>query len=79
MESKIREFIVENFLAGRDDPDFQNADSFLEARVIDSTGVLELVQYVENQWLISVDDAELTPENFDSIIQVAAYVERKLQ
>lgn len=78
MEDVIRRFIVENFLAGKDDPQFANSDSLLETRVIDSTGVLELLQFVEDSWGIHVDDADLTPENFDSIAQVAAYVRRKL-
>ena len=78
MEDVIRRFIVENFLAGKDDPQFANSDSLLETRVIDSTGVLELLQFVEDSWGIHVEDADLTPENFDSIAQVAAYVRRKL-
>ena len=78
MEDVIRRFIVENFLAGKDDPQFANSDSLLETRVIDSTGVLELLQFVEDSWGNHVDDADLTPENFDSIAQVAAYVRRKL-
>jgi acyl carrier protein len=78
MQDTIRQFIVENFLAGKNDPSFGNEDSFLETRVIDSTGVLELVQFVEDEWGIAVDDSELTPENFDSVALVAGYVQRKL-
>ncbi len=78
MQDTIRQFIVENFLAGKDDAGFKNEDSFLETRVIDSTGVLELVQFVEEEWGLTVDDADLTPENFDSVSQVATYVQRKL-
>ena len=77
MQDTIRRFIVETFLAGEDDPDFTNEDSFLETRIIDSTGVLELVEFVEDTWGISVEDADLVPENFDSVALVAAYVQRK--
>lgn len=77
MQDSIRRFIVENFLAGKDDPGFRNEDSFLETRILDSIGVLELVQFIEETWGITVDDADLTPENFDSIDLAAAYVKRK--
>ena len=77
MESTIRQFIVDNFLAGKDDPSFQNEDSFMETRVIDSTGIMELLEFVEDEWGISVEDSELTPENFDSVSKVAAFVASK--
>ncbi len=78
MQTTIRQFIVENFLAGKDDPSFKNEDSFMETRVIDSTGIMELLEFVEEEWEISVDDSELTPENFDSVTKVAGFVQTKL-
>ncbi len=78
MENTIRQFIVENFLAGKDDPGFKNEDSFMETRVIDSTGIMELLEFVEEEWELSVDDSELTPENFDSVSKVAGFVQAKL-
>ncbi len=78
MESTIRSFIVENFLAGKDDPGFKNADSFMETRVIDSTGIMELLEFVEEEWGITVEDSELTPDNFDSVSKVAGFVQTKL-
>jgi acyl carrier protein len=78
MENTIRQFIVDNFLAGKDDPSFKNSDSFMETRVIDSTGIMELLEFVEEEWGISVDDSELTPENFDSVSKVAGFVQGKL-
>jgi len=77
-ESAIRQFIIENFLAGKDDPNFKNSDSFMETRVIDSTGIMELLEFVEGEWGISVQDSELTPDNFDSIAKVAGFVQSKL-
>jgi acyl carrier protein len=78
MEHKqaIREFIVENFLFGEDSGLKENA-SFLENGIIDSTGVLELVQFLEETYEIKVEDEELVPENLDSIINVVKYLERK--
>ncbi|MCB1163262.1 MAG: acyl carrier protein [Candidatus Krumholzibacteriia bacterium] len=78
MENTIRQFIVDNFLAGKDDPSFKNHDSFMETRVIDSTGIMELLEFVEDEWGISVNDSELTPENFDSVSKVASFVQGKL-
>ncbi len=77
IKMKIREFIIENFLFG-DDNGLKDDTSFLEEGIIDSTGVLELVTYLEEEFEISVDDEELIPENLDSINNVAAYLEGKI-
>jgi acyl carrier protein len=74
---KIKDFIVENFLYGSDE-DLQDDTSFLEEGIIDSTGVLELVEFLEEEFEIAVDDEELIPENLDSINNVAAYLQRKM-
>jgi acyl carrier protein len=76
-KSKIRAFIVENFLFGNDDG-LQDETSFLEEGIIDSTGVLELVTFLEEDFDITIDDEELIPENLDSINNVTAYLERKI-
>lgn len=75
-KEKIRQFVISNFLFGQDNGLTANA-SFLEQGIIDSTGVLELVAFVESQFGIKVEDAELIPDNFDSIDAVAAYLGRK--
>ena len=78
MEDKqsIRNFIIENFLFG-DDNGLSDKDSFLENGIIDSTGVLELVQFLEETYDIAVEDEELVPENLDSIANVVKYLKRK--
>jgi len=76
-KSKIRAFIVENFLFGND-ADLNDETSFLEEGIIDSTGVLELVTFLEEEFEIAIDDEELIPENLDSINNVTAYLEKKL-
>ncbi|RLC29206.1 MAG: acyl carrier protein [Deltaproteobacteria bacterium] len=73
---QIRAFIVENFLFGSDDGLTDDA-SFLEEGIIDSTGILELVNFLEETFGISVEDEELVPENLDSINNVVAYLKRK--
>ena len=77
-KTKIKEFIIENFLFGNDDG-LKDETSFLEEGIIDSTGVLELVTYLEEEFEITIDDEELIPENLDSINNVTGYLEKKLQ
>ncbi len=76
-KQKIKEFIIENFLFGNDEG-LKDDTSFLEEGIIDSTGILELVNYLEEEFEISVDDEELIPENLDSIDNVTAYLTKKL-
>lgn len=75
----VRRFIGENFLF-RDDGDAITHDqSLLDAGIIDSTGVLELVCFLETTFRIEVQDDEMLPENLDSIRAIAHYVGRKLE
>ena len=76
VKAKVREFIVENFLFGSTDG-LKDDTSFLDEGIIDSTGVLELVSFIETEFSIQVEDDELIPENLDSIDNIAAYLERK--
>ena len=74
---KIREFIVENFLFGSANG-LNDDTSFLDDGIIDSTGVLELVAFIESEFSIQVEDEELIPENLDSIDNIVGYLERKM-
>ena len=74
---KIRNFIVENFLFGSDNGLTDDA-SFLDEGIIDSTGILELVSFIEEDFGVAVEYEELIPENLDSIKNVVAYLERKV-
>lgn len=74
--STLRAFVRENFLFGQDTP-FSDDDSFLGLGIIDSTGVLELVAFLEKQFEIHVDDEELVPENLDSIRNLVHFIETK--
>jgi len=73
----IRGFIKSNFLFGSGDAKLSDDDSFFETGIIDSTGMLELVSFVENEFGIEVADAELIPENLDSINRLAGFIDRK--
>ena len=77
IRNKIRAFIVENFLFGKDEG-LDDESSFLDEGIIDSTGILELVSFMEEEFHIKVEDEELIPENLDSIANVVAYLEKKV-
>ncbi|MBM4332168.1 MAG: acyl carrier protein [Deltaproteobacteria bacterium] len=72
----IRKFIIENFLF-EDTGNLKEDTSFLESGVMDSTGVLELVSFIEETFGIVVEDEDLVPENLDSIARIARYIEKK--
>jgi acyl carrier protein len=75
--SEIRDFIVGNFLFGQEGHGFTDDQSFLESGIIDSTGLLELVSFLEQRYGISVADNELLPENLDSLRNLSRFVTRK--
>jgi acyl carrier protein len=77
MKDQIRTYLMDNILLGSADQLVADNDSFLEKGIIDSTGILELVSYVEDEFDIEVADEELIPDNFDSIEKLAAYTQRK--
>jgi acyl carrier protein len=79
LKSQIRGFIVENFLYGEENENLTDADSFLEFGLIDSTGVLELVAFIEHQLEITIKDSEMIPENLDSVDAIATFVQTKRQ
>jgi acyl carrier protein len=76
-EQDIRKFIVDNFLFGRDDGKLKADTSFLDTGIIDSTGVMELVMFVERECGFKIEDHELDPQNLDSISRLAKFIERK--
>jgi acyl carrier protein len=74
---KVREFIVDNFLLG-DSKRLSDETSFLESGIIDSTGILELVGFLEETYSIKVNDEELVPENLDSLLHIETFLQKKL-
>lgn len=74
---RVRGFLVDSFLLG-DDDGFANDESLLDAGIIDSTGVMEVVTFLEEAFEIEVDDEELVADNLDSVDRLAAVVGRKL-
>ncbi|HEY3355628.1 MAG TPA: acyl carrier protein [Polyangia bacterium] len=77
LEERIRKHIVDNFVYSGDGSALGLEQSLLESGIVDSTGVLELVFFVEESFGIKVKDEELVPRNFDSIAKLCAYVRSK--
>lgn len=78
LQEDIRSFIVDNFLFG-DAGTLNNDSSFIKEGIVDSTGILQLVAFIQDQYRVVVEDEELIPENLDSVSKVAAFVENKMK
>ncbi|MDH5538048.1 MAG: acyl carrier protein [Rhizobacter sp.] len=78
VKARVRAYIVDNFIMGGSADHLKDADSFMETHVVDSTGFLELVTFIEEAYGFAVDDDEMVPENLDSLDNIDAYVRRKL-
>jgi acyl carrier protein len=77
IQQDIRNFIISNFMFGQGGEGLADDQSFLETGVIDSTGVLELIAFLEQQFGIAVEDQEVVPSNLDSVAQLVSFVQRK--
>ena len=78
IEPQIRDFIAKNMLYSADGFTHSDDASFLQEGIIDSFGVMELVEFVQSSFRVAVDQREVTPDNFDSVAKLAAFVRRKL-
>jgi len=77
VEQQVRDYILENYLFTDDQSALNNADSFLETGILDSTGILEVIYFIEEDFGIKVEDDEMVPENLDSVDRIVAFVNRK--
>jgi len=78
LRSEIKQFILGNYLFTNDESAIADDDSLLKKGIVDSTGMLELIMHVEEKYGIKVAEDEMIPLNLDSVINVTAFVERKL-
>ena len=78
VRNEIREFIIQNFLFGHSNNALGDDESFLDTGIIDSTGVLQLLGYLEEHFGIAIGDADVTPANLDSVNRVVKFVEARL-
>jgi acyl carrier protein len=77
IENEIRKFIMENFILD-EEINLSEEDSLLEKGIIDSTGVLELVAFIEETYQFKIQDEELIPENLDSIGNISRFILNKM-
>jgi acyl carrier protein len=77
IEDEVRRFLTDNFPLSANGFSLAGTDSLLETGVIDSVGVLELIQFVESRYEIEIPDSEVLPENLDSIDAITRYVSSK--
>lgn len=78
VKEALREYIVEYFLLGDTETKFSDEDSFIEKGIIDSTGILEVIAFLEENYGVIVEDNEILPENLDSLDNISQFVARKM-
>lgn len=76
--AKVRDFIKDNFMFRDDRAELADTESLLDAGLIDSTGILELVAFIETEFSIQMADTDIVPENLDSVATIVRYVDGKL-
>ncbi len=74
---RIRDYVLENYLFTDDPSALDDSQSFLESGIIDSTGILEVISFLEAEFGVQVLDEEMVPENLDSVNNLAAFIGRK--
>lgn len=77
IKKRIRGFVLTRFLIGAENRNLGDDDSFLEQGIIDSTGIMELVEFVQDAFGVKVQDEELVPDNLDSLNKLAKFVHSK--
>lgn len=77
LEKQLRSYILQNFLFTEDESALKNSDSFLAKGLIDSTGIMEVIFFLQEEFGIQVEDAEMVPANLDSVDNILAFVARK--
>ncbi len=77
VRQQVRRYILENYLFSTDGGDLNDQDSLITRGIIDSTGALEVIHFLEETFGISVAEDEMVPENLDSVAQILAFLERK--
>jgi acyl carrier protein len=78
IKEMMRGFILETFIVANTERDIGDDDSFIDRHLVDSTGFLEIIMFLEDTWGIAVGDDEVIPENLDSLAGIERFVHRKL-
>jgi len=77
IKDKLRLYVLDNFLFTDNQSELNDDDSFMDKGIIDSTGILELIFFIEEEFSVKVEDEEMIPDNLDSINKVVKFIESK--
>jgi acyl carrier protein len=77
IKQQVRQFILSNYLFTEDESKLSDAESLMQSGTMDSTGILELIMFLEETFDIKVGDDEMVPTNLDSVVNVVSFIERK--
>jgi acyl carrier protein len=77
IKTQVRTYIFDNFVMAGDPADLKDGDSFMEHHILDSTGFIELITFLEETFGIKVEDDEMIPENLDSLNNIERFLGRK--
>lgn len=78
LESKVRDFVLKNYLFTAEQSALKSEDSFMKNGIMDSTGILEMIMFLHDEFGVDVMDDEMVPENLDSVNNVVAFLTKKL-
>ena len=78
IKQDLREYIINNFLFGDEDNSFNDDDSFMENSILDSTGILDIILFIEEKYGIKIEDNEILPENLDSLNNLEKFIKTKM-
>ena len=78
IEEKVKVYILDNFLFTDDQSALSSEDSFMDKGIIDSSGILEVIYFLEEEFNVQVEDDEIIPENLDSVKNLVAFIENKI-
>ena len=75
---RIKRYILENFLFSNDDNAIGDQDSLVRGGILDSTGIYELIMFIEEEFKLAIAPEEMIPDNFDTLEAIEAFIDRKL-
>lgn len=75
---KIKQYILKNFLFSKDDNAIGDEDSLVRGGILDSTGIYELIMFIEEEFKFTIAPEEMTPDNFDTLVLIDAFISNKL-
>lgn len=75
---RIKQYILKNFLFSDDENAIGDQDSLVRGAILDSTGIYELIMFIEEEFKLSIAAEEMTPDNFDTLETIDAFIARKL-